>query len=1058
MTPTSPQAPKTPITSPGAAFFKPRIRSATISVNEKDVSPGQEAKDDTRTLLDCMFGSLGDKGTSTKMHILNGDGTSTSAANYKAGIGRDMDGTIRKDSRQRQQISRAHTYGAQATVPSAARNRVTNASESTKTYGEAVLLTRVFAVNLPEPKDSDDGTTPHTPGFGHDMAYPFPDMNPNIRDPGRKLKKLKEKKTPAYAIAIVVRLPSASKFANSRPGSRRASHAAVARNPESLSSSCGSDMPSSWTLLDAFPGFAARALADSVDARIDALVESWDVVSRILSALQRDASEVILKLLQEKELASRIPVPKVPKEKTMQRTNQRIIQLMPYALFSNKDLQDKAVHAANRLCLALRIPRVLTGQNRWSIWQDEARWISRWAGGRDQNFFLYTLLTAFLGNHTDWLGELSPDSWYRRRHARQKKTNSSELVPSRTVIVCADKMAARRMIFLLSSFIPSLTRPDVASSPVRPLTSSTHSPPVGHMSRQTSLRRTVNRRAMDNRLAATSPDRRGLSTSVSSTEADNLDVIDSDPSERLYRTVSNTPSIKTARLALPGNDSSTRKSSAATTATITPNPMTPVAHFATSTSPANDYFIMRGRMDSTDSAATSNLVENLKRHDTASASLDSERASSGRWGSLLSGIWTGKHESSAESSVTIPSIRQDDRRKRSQSPVKRPTSTLAQMVDEVTQNDRPSAPIAASRSRKDTSLEDGDGMGSYALSHSDLDNVPIKLTVDENDGVIDVGIDVPAFFSSSVDSPLHSPQLRSVRRTPSLASMDGMASMHSHSSTVNLASSMTIENQSNVAGWLRAYHEDFVLQAVRPYSELNSQIRASMMSEPTPSPPHLEETDESGRKWVDVCTTLIADTRDFKIKRLTLKRQIQNVQAENGEAPTNGHSLHSPTKSAPRDKVNEHFKEDWIMDMDSILIDAIDRVVSRNGYPSRAGSPPPGASRTHSRKTSLSNPSGPTIPAKDAIPAALEVSRSECRKVVTNALKDVARKVHDDLNRRDNGRDIKVYSNANGTNNTPANDPSDKARPKSAVGENEENTLREGIRKWFLAIEKADGY
>ena len=1071
LSPTSPtQTVRNSTGNAGGAFLKPRIRSATISLNESDAGPAQDTRDDTKTLLNCMFGSslLGHKGTSTKMHILNGDGSPGSSAGAKVSLVREGDGTIRKDTRQRVPLSRAHTYGAQSAVPSVSQNR---AVDSSRSQNEAVLLTRVFAVNLPEPKDTDE--FPQTPGRSPDTAYPFPDMGSTLHDPHhhRKLKKLKEKKTPAYAVAIVVKLPSSSKVVVSRPSSRRASNVSSTRPQGSLSSSLGSELPSSWTFLDAFPVPSARALAESIDARIDALVEHWDAVVRTLSTLEKEASQIILKLLQERDLASRVPAPKVPKEKSMQRTNQRIIQLMPYALFAHKELFETAIHAASRLCLALRIPRVITGQNRWSIWQDEARWIGRWAGGKDQNFFFFTLLTAFLGNHTEWLGELGPE-WYRRRYAHYKKHRANnELMPSRTVIVSADKMAARRLIFLLSSFLPSVTRKDTVGSPLRP-TSATHSPPMGHVSRQQSLRRTLNRRAMDNRLAATSPDRRGLSTSLSSAEGESFDSIEGiDPSDlQLHRTNSDARSIRTAKLALPGNELSTRKSSAATTATITPNPTTPIAHFTTSSGPG-DYFMSRGHDNNNDSAATTNLAGNLKRHESANTSIDSEKASgSGRWGTMLSGMWSNKNESSSDSNVTVPSIRHGDPHKPFDSPTKRRQTRLAYMAEEVGQKDGFSVPTTVAQQDSRPASPDGDGTESIALSQSDQDSLPIKLMVDENDGVVDVGIDVPGVFSTSVDSPMCSPPPRDAHRTPSsVTSTDGIASLHSHASTANFSNTVTIESQSNVAGWLRTYHEDFVLQAVRPSPDLENQIKASMSAEPTPPTIASEKPEPSGPKWVDVCSVLIADARTFTIKRLILRRQLPSPLTDTADNTSNGIESDDGTKKQPSIKIPsnqssnlvESITVEPVMDMDSTLIDAVERVVARNLHPSRANSPSPG-SRSHSRTPSSSTTTATLSTPKDTLPPVLEVSRGECRKVITNALKDIVRTVTDEINRKEGGRDIKTVSSNMSTGvqvSTSTTGNNSKARPKSS-GESfsEENTLREGIKRWLKSVENDDIY
>ncbi|KAI5308254.1 hypothetical protein KEM55_006173, partial [Ascosphaera atra] len=218
-------------------------------------------------------------------------------------------------------------------------------------------------------------------------------------------------------------------------------------------------------------------------------------------------------------------------------------------------VRDEAARTIRRICTALRIPRVPTGQARWGVWRDEARWIARALTartndpratnrrrkslsfnlaaaptpaqqGRDHQFF-HVLITAFLGNHTEWITQfLGPDwrkmrrwwaahremppqlwwaqhahqhqqrdqhgqsqghshgagqgtkppsesppslsSWFLEREEQQKqyaqlqaqaqhrRSRGEEIVPitNRTVIVSPDKMMSRRLIFVLSSFLP----------------------------------------------------------------------------------------------------------------------------------------------------------------------------------------------------------------------------------------------------------------------------------------------------------------------------------------------------------------------------------------------------------------------------------------------------------------------------------------------------------------------------------------------------------------------------------------------------------------------------
>ena len=166
----------------------------------------------------------------------------------------------------------------------------------------------------------------------------------------------------------------------------------------------------------------------------------------------------------------------------------------------DKEIQTAAELTGNRVVSGMRIPRVMTGQGKWGVWREEARWLGRWAGRREQNFFFFNLLTAFLGNHTEWLNVLGP-KWYRKRHREQQKATAGEIltIPNRTVIVSPDKMAARRLIFLLAAFLPPNASAMGESTYPRPGTSASlraysQSPPTNMPpSRQPSLRRQIKR-------------------------------------------------------------------------------------------------------------------------------------------------------------------------------------------------------------------------------------------------------------------------------------------------------------------------------------------------------------------------------------------------------------------------------------------------------------------------------------------------------------------------------------------------------------------------------------
>ncbi|KFY24268.1 hypothetical protein V491_02222, partial [Pseudogymnoascus sp. VKM F-3775] len=324
-----------------------------------------------------------------------------------------------------------------------------------------------------------------------------------------------------YAIGLVIQLP-ATQNAPSTPRSAYRGVGSYAEN-ESVSSSFNSLRPS-WTVLGS--GFGVESLDSSfisdVDDRIDMVTQHWDIIIRTLDHLQAVASADIVTLLRQVDVASpdiiggrgphhtrtaSISVAGKRVEENVKplkpiRTNVKTVQLMPYALAHNHKLRAEIEYARHRIVGGIKNLQVITRQGRWGIWRDEARWVRRWAGGKEQGFFFYNLLTVFLGTHTEWLEAIGP-TWYRRRNYKQQRVGRDEDMPikARTIIVAADKMAARRLIFLLSAFLPNNQHHQVPFvRQHRPGTSVSggafsQSPPsyVPLNPREESLRRRVNR-------------------------------------------------------------------------------------------------------------------------------------------------------------------------------------------------------------------------------------------------------------------------------------------------------------------------------------------------------------------------------------------------------------------------------------------------------------------------------------------------------------------------------------------------------------------------------------
>ncbi|KAL4885301.1 folliculin-interacting protein N-terminus-domain-containing protein [Aspergillus karnatakaensis] len=1017
-----------PVTS--SAFARARVRSSTINpaggLNEPN-HPRHATETNDAGLLNCIFGSsaFSYRGSSTKMHIVAAD---------------DEPGVVGSSS-TRNSFTRSYTTGSSSGFAGSNRTDCKPRSKVT------ILLTRMFSVNLPEAGDNTEGqdfaNSVHQESFP-EAGFPFPDVN--------KRKKIKEKKTPMYAIAITMQIPVLPPRNSARPVSR------FSTDSPKPGMACSLDSDYRWR-----GGFLDDTLASApatLDERIDLLVDHWDVINRTLSHLERLSRKELLFLLKRVD-SSGMP-PKPAKPPNMQRTNQTFLHLPANVLALNSRLKDEAVRSARRISTALHIPNVVTGQSRWGVWREEGRSIVRNLGDKEHSFFFLVLITAFLGNHTEWLNALGPD-WYRRRHYQQQKAqqDAEPALPYRTVIVSPDKMTARRLIFLLSAFLPPKQRFEPLPSPLRPGTSAStraisQSPPTIPVLRQEPLRKAIERRSRAQRLNISDRDRHQRSVSASSNETAHRSTDEVETDVSTYRRGSDARSIRTIGIPMHPRDARSKNISTATTSTANPGSAVPVPHFAS-----------QGRLeregsdpaiaDGVDSLASETLLKSLQRSDSSVVSVNSSVPSAGgRWGSLFSGLWNSRQESTDTSSAGPFEPRQ-----RASSvyniPPKRNPPTLAQMVEEA--SDEPSQmatsanisiPQPVNSQRKFEEAQD--------LSSTDqTKEMLLKLSVREDDGIVDVELPLPGFvsLSSSGDSTMASPK----KTRTSMTSVDALASTHSSGSGLHHQSKDNDGPHINVAGWLKNFHDDFLLQGVRPYSNLEADIKRAMKSEPTPSNAVPLDTDGSER-WVDVATTLIADVRTFTVKRLRLRRRAVGGSAarspmspqvstpgtpryvSGGSVSTSqisGYfsSAMSSAKSSPRPfwdgfhigEVEERFVEEPVMDLDGILVDALERVLAQSGPSSLAPTRAPSPSRARKENDRMDY-------VREDMPT-LEAPRTECRRLVLGALEDVVRSVTAEHCREEEG-ELGL---------------ADRERKRLMTGA--DNTLREGIRKWLLDVEEA---
>lgn len=1073
-----PTAPRSPTF---AGFTRIRTRGGSVSsmpnidehiqsaqAQAKAQARAKESSDLANICLDLQFGNLSMqyRGNSNKLHFLPLDNKPADAPSLGTGM-QDATGSLGRAEgfRRRSHLAKSFTP---ANPPADLPRIDSNDSTAKEPKRRTIFITRMFSVTVPE-EEQETGTPTPQGSLPKGSGFPFPTSatKSGATRPPRK--------SPMYAITIILHLPISQSAPTVRPMSRggnlRSSAPLSTSVPghDSLGSSLDSDRRAGWAFVD--PNLAAESLLSSslssdVDDRVDVVGQHWDVIMRAITSLQHVVQERIIANFkmpdttpqqpnhQHRHQPSRSSLRDIPPHST-----RKPLRLQPNALMMDKEIQIAAELTGNRVVTGMRIPRVMTGQGKWSVWREEARWLGRWAGRKEQNFFFFNLLTAFLGNHTEWLNVLGP-KWHRKRHREQQKATTGEnlTISNRTIIVSPDKMAARRLIFLLAAFLPPNTpAPSESSAFMRPGTSASlraysQSPPSNMPpSRKQSLRRQINRRPRGQQSVTSmhlqppthQPQHDGTFGTESS--ANDLSSMKRPPA---HSRSSSTHSTRTS-LVVPSLSEGpvAGKSSIAMTSTAAAETTVPIAHFTLprtkSSGPFPDY-----RPESSDSLASANLIHTLQRSGTGQTSIASnESSNTSRWSGFMN-FWGGRRSSSTDQSDYFQTT-DDGIGVRAQ---ERPVSQLEQMVQELSMDGMfgEGEPHDAQRADNRAAIDDAPGIyratGSSGVPASAARPIPerpktldtqLKLSVNEKDGVIEVDIPLPDF-----DSPLQSPLLNTY----------GSASSHQGSS-FGESSILSLpycepEQSVNAAGWLSQFHPDFAIQAIKPYRDIERDVRRAMSAEPTPISAAATPSIEMGplERWVDVCSALIADTSSFTIKRIRLRRLVKLIPTPTYQpsATTPGVAGLPPGRSQygnPYTNTSnipmmaevhlaEKFTEERIMDFDATLVDGIDRALAQSGEITRSNSAR--SSRSSSRR------SRHDLRAESSTTPHIEVSQADCKGVIFDALETV---VKDVTAARNGGSESKVaHDDEAGFN---------KKGPRTAT----DSSLKEGIRRWLVEVE-----
>ena len=1046
----------------GAFGRRQAQHNKTLSYNETEAQRhAREYREEVTSFSNCIFGAsdtLAYKGAGTKLHILPSECRTTFTTGSYMGDGSFGRSSMARSSKLAQSFTSDNVGSGPTSVGFTNTSTTSRGSDRKK-----VLITRMFPVPLPNDETDDRQNHTPTPQVHHrDVSgYPFPKIGGDGEP--EKVKPI-QKKTPMYAVGLVIHLPAAS-HAPSAPVSRSSIRGPSSyTEQDSFPSSLNSARNSSWTMLG--HGYGVHSLESSfssdIDDRIDTITQHWDIIMRTLSHLQAVATASLLPMLKQADISSPSPLEhnrassasvsisgkRVEDTKPFlikQKNNIKKVQVMANCLMQVQRIRIEVESARQRIVSGIKTCQVVTGQGRWGIWREEARLVGRWAGGKDEGFFFFNLLTGFLGNHTEWLQALGP-LHYRERHYRQQRANRDDDIslPARTIIVSDNKLMARRLIFLLSAFLPA-NQQHPASRLHRPSTSTSfggysQSPPTYAVPilREESLRRRINKRGS----IARAPHSRTMSFPAQN-HGPSLEIHHHD------RRTSDATSLKTANLPIPGCDAGTRKSSAATTSTVTP--ITTIPHFSTRRPIRSTGTGPVPRPGSSGSLATDDLLRSLNRGDSnGQYSNESNDSQGSRW---FSGFWNSKRrDSTAATSTSPPTLEgleiNDPHYK------ERKGGKLQQMVDEdVCPHVKPT--IQQEREMRksesgsaETAKQQSDAGGEEVTEQTIQINEripdpsgayesPVKTSI--NDGIIDIEVSLPdhlSFFESAVSSPSSSGYSFS---TPGFG--NGMEGFEHYSRPGPDA-----ETTMNVGGWLQKYNPDFALQAIpSQQTGLLEEIKESMRAEPTPvlsTTPH----PDSGRegRWVDISSAIVADTTNFSIKHIRYRRFVKplTIESTNPSLPSTLDSRYGNVYSAAQltpsidlsdNQIEERFIEEPIISMDETLIEAVERIIAQSGTGSKNSSVC--SSRSTSRKGTKG--AGQRERSMERHPAAagagvkMEVPRNECKKTVLSALEQIVRSVQSE-------REKEV-----------ADGDGEKEREKRE----KESFLREGVRAWLGSVE-----
>ncbi|KAM0246456.1 hypothetical protein ACHAQJ_010217 [Trichoderma viride] len=1007
----------------------------------------REYREELATFSSCIFGNselMAYKGTSTKVHVVPSEPRITDYGSSFFGDGRS---SIGRASGRSSKLSQS--YSSQTMSPTHPP-LPTGASTPRHSERKKVLITRLFSVTLAA-DDLDTTVTPPSRYSDDNGGFPFPPVTGDESASKKKKPQPKQRRTPMYAVVLVVQLPPSPSRISSAVHPKPVFREPGSYNDQDLfSSSYSSTRASGWNMSGSglYGETTDSSFSIDVEDRIDSLTKHWDIVMRTLTHLQSVVAFRLHTMLKQTDMASPGPYSasanfgsRRPSLTTDRRPDEsrtkpskgttKLVSLMPNCLSDDVHIASEVGLARSRIVMGLSASRVVTGQGRWGIWRDEAIWTCKWAAGLNQGVFLHTLLTGFLATHVDWLQALSSPAYRRRALLRKQNQNEDDLsLPARTIVVSDDKMAARRIIFLLSAFLPAnqqvhgprVHRPSTSGASVGAFS---NSPPsyVVPVVREESLRRKINRRTGFGRTSHSRTASQSTRSGTLSSQMGHLNITDNSSH---HRRASDAASIRTPGLPIPGHDLMSRKSSVATS-TIMQDSTTP--HFSTIQRTDS---LRRRRPGSSGSAAADDLKRSLKRGEGGGAGNSRPPSQGLRWSSIMSGLWSARRRESMDSGSTYSQA--SDLR----SPIKAgfpQPNRLSDMVREAALPEegsgRPSANLRQTSNARDVDATRGNterSRKSFAQSDRTPDPTgafesPVKTSINADDGVIDVDVPFPDYIAS-FESAISSPSSSGYLSTPGLPGLESFE----QTGRISIDGDLPL----NAAGWLNRFHPDFVLQGIPPQDDLHEKVKAALRAEPTPVVLQSGSGDVSER-WVDVSSALIVDTTTDSILRITYRQLVKPRPAV--ENTVIGGVAITPSVLPHETTLDEEWVEELVSVPDETLSEALEKVIHLV----------PDSSKEHSSASSqvhvdILGPidSGSTMPdtlseITQTQEPPLQIPRRQCKIVVLSALEETIRDV---IDRRDD-------DNANNF-------------ARKQQGPASESVLRDAVRQWASTLDSSE--